>query len=241
MLTAESRSNIAMIETHQFTLNNIPLTADIGGALYWPDRRTLVVSDLHFEKGTSYARRAIFLPPYDSRTTLNRLEAALARHAVERVICLGDSFHDEGAFDRLNDEDHNRLANLVRRYDWVWIEGNHDPHPPTSIGGRVTARLQEGNLTFQHEASAKQVHGEITGHFHPKAKVTQRGRTVSRPCFIEDGQRLIMPSFGAYTGGLNVLSPPIARHYPKGFTAHVIGQTKIHAIPSRNLRGDRAA
>lgn len=230
-----------MSNSHPITLNDIPLCADISSALFWPARQTLVVADLHFEKGTSYAKRAVFLPPYDSRTTLNKLEAALSRHPVERVICLGDSFHDDKAFDRLDEEDHNRLAGLVARYDWIWIAGNHDPQPPTSIGGTVAELLQEGNLTFQHEASKKRVYGEITGHFHPKARVSQRGRSLSRPCFVEDGQRLILPSFGAYTGGLNVLDPAISRHYPKGFTAHVIGKSKIHAIASHSLRGDRAA
>lgn len=230
-----------MTASHPITLNDIALVADLSGALYWPARRTLVVADLHFEKGTSYARRAVFLPPYDSRTTLNRLEEALARYPVERVICLGDSFHDQTAFDRLDEQDHDRLAALVARHDWVWIAGNHDPQPPTSIGGTIREQLQEGNLTFQHEASKKRVYGEITGHFHPKAKISQRGRSLSRPCFIEDGRRLILPSFGAYTGGLNVLDPAISRHYPKGFTAHVIGKTKIHPIASRSLRGDRAA
>lgn len=230
-----------MIVPQPISLNDIALVADISGALYWPDRRTLIVADLHFEKGTSYARRAVFLPPYDSRTTLNRLEEVLARHDVTRVICLGDSFHDDGAFKRLQGEDHDRLAGFVDRYDWIWIAGNHDPQPPTSIGGEVAECLQEGNLTFQHEAARKSIHGEITGHFHPKARVNQRGRSLSRPCFIEDGKRMILPSFGAYTGGLNVLDPAIARHYPNGFTAHVIGKTKIHAIASGSLRGDRAA
>jgi DNA ligase-associated metallophosphoesterase len=217
-------------------LNGAELMAEPSGALYWPARETLIVADLHLEKGSAFARRGQLLPPYDSRTTLARLAEAMATHRPARLICLGDSFHDIDAGARLSDADRACLKGLTAQCDWVWVAGNHDPTPPRDLGGRiVTDAISDGALTFRHEALDHPAAGEISGHYHPKATLTQRGRRISARCFIEDGRRAILPAFGAYTGGLNVLDPAIGRLYEKGFRVHLLGPRKVYSFPRSRL------
>lgn len=225
--------------TIPFLLNRTELLAEPSGALYWPARATLVVADLHLEKGSSFARRGQLLPPYDSRTTLSRLTDAIRHRQPSRVICLGDSFHDGEAAGRLSAEDAAAIRRLTAACDWIWVAGNHDPTPPGNLGGRVVPdALTDGALVFRHEALDRPAPGEVSGHYHPKAAITQRGRRLSARCFVEDGARLILPAFGAYTGGLNVLDPAIAGLYRDGFRAHLLGPRKVHSFPrSRLLRG----
>ncbi|MCR9222139.1 MAG: ligase-associated DNA damage response endonuclease PdeM [Alphaproteobacteria bacterium] len=223
----------------EIALNGARLTAEPSGALYWPARETLVVADLHLEKGSSFARRGQLLPPYDSRTTLGLLADAITRRRPARVICLGDSFHDADAADRLCEEDRAAVRRLTAACDeWIWIAGNHDPAPPGDLGGRVVCdALTDGPLVFRHEALAQPAAGEVSGHYHPKAAVAQRGRRISARCFVEDGRRAILPAFGAYTGGLNVLDRAIAGLYADGFRAHLLGPRKVYSFPrSRLLR-----
>jgi len=215
----------------QIVLNGVGLVPHPSGALYWPDRETLVVADLHFEKGSAFARRGQLLPPYDTSATLGLLEKVVRDLAPSRVICLGDSFHDQHAAQRMADEDAARIAALTARSAFVWIAGNHDPAPPENLGGSVVETLVDGALKFQHEAAQRPVAGEISGHFHPKASVRTRARRVSARCFISDGRRLILPSFGAFTGGLNVRDHAITRYFPKGFDVWLIGRDRVHRFP----------
>src|SRR3546814_210063 len=198
-------------------VNGVALQADVSGALLWPERRLAVVADLHFEKSTAFAARGRLLPPYDTAATLDKLEDVIVRHEVERIICLGDSFHDRGAAQRLDPLQAARLKGLLARLEWTWIAGNHDPAPPADWGGRVAAEVTLGALTFRHEAEPAARGGEVSGHFHPKASVSLRGRRITAPCFVTDGRRLILPAFGAFTGGLDVLDPAIGGLFAKGF------------------------
>ncbi len=216
-------------------VNGVELLADLSGALIWPARRLAVVADLHFEKGTAYADRGQFLPPYDTAATLDKLEAVVARHRVERLICLGDSFHDAAAAGRLDPAQGRRLKGLTAGLDWTWIAGNHDPAPPQDWGGTVAGEITEGALTFRHEAQATSRGGEISGHFHPKAAVRIRGKRVTAPCFITDGQRLLLPAFGAFTGGLSVLDPAIAGLFRQGFQVTLLGRNGLFAFPKKAL------
>ncbi|MEA2895932.1 MAG: uncharacterized protein QOJ84_1547 [Bradyrhizobium sp.] len=211
------------------TIAGVTLVADLSGAFFWETERLLVVSDLHLEKGSSFAARGVLLPPYDTVATLSRLSAVIARHAPRTVIALGDSFHDHDAHQRLSAPDREAIAALQVRRDWIWISGNHDPALPCDLGGVVASEVAIGPIVFRHEPTGAV--GEIAGHLHPKARVTTRGRTVERRCFASDGMRAIMPAFGAYTGGLNIRDAAFARIFQTmGFMAHVLGDNRMHAI-----------
>ncbi|MGJ5200600.1 ligase-associated DNA damage response endonuclease PdeM [Bradyrhizobium sp. HKCCYLRH1030] len=204
------------------------LRVDLSGALVWDELRLLVVSDLHLEKGSSYASRGTLLPPFDTVATLNRLTAVIAHYNPRIVIALGDSFHDRDAHTRLTGDDRARIANLQVGRDWVWITGNHDP-APRGIGGELADAVTLGAVTFRHEPSGAR--GEIAGHLHPKARVATRARTLERRCFVCDGERAVMPAFGAYAGGLSVRDAAFAKLFPKrAFIAHVLGDRRLHSI-----------
>jgi len=209
--------------------------ADPSGALVWPDHRVVVVADLHLEKGSALARRGTLLPPYDTRTTLARLEAVLARWTPRQVISLGDGFHDDRASARLCAEDRARLQRLVAAQDWLWLAGNHDPAPPQGLGGRVAAEVLIAGITFRHRPAALPGGGEVAGHLHPSASLTARGRRLSRRCFVADERRLLLPAFGSYTGGLDVLDPTIATLFARGFHATLLGDQRVHPLPHHRL------
>ena len=207
----------------------VTLVADLSGALFWEEQSVLVVSDLHLEKGSSFAARGVLLPPYDTVATLGRLAVVVARHDPKMVIALGDSFHDRDAHDRLSARDRDTIAALQARRDWIWISGNHDPALPTSLGGIVATEVAIGPIAFRHEPTGAA--GEIAGHLHPKARVATRARSVERRCFASDGERAVMPAFGAYTGGLSIRDAAFAKIFQTaGLVAHVLGDFRLHAI-----------
>jgi DNA ligase-associated metallophosphoesterase len=219
---------------HGVKLAGVVLVADCAGALYWPEEGLLAVADLHLEKGSSFARRGVLLPPYDTAATLARLDALIARYAPRIVVALGDSFHDGRGPERVLPDDRAMLAGLQRGRDWVWIAGNHDPEPVDGLGGASTAMLAIGPLTFRHIPTHDAGDGVIAGHLHPVARVNGRGRTVSRRCFACDGTRMVMPAFGAYAGGLNVRDRAFADVFGTlAFTAHVLGDERLYAFPAR--------
>jgi DNA ligase-associated metallophosphoesterase len=211
------------------TVSGVTFAADLSGALYWEEQRMLVVSDLHLEKGSSYAMRGVLLPPYDTIATLSRLAAAISRHDPRIVVALGDSFHDRTAHGRLSPENRDAVAALQTGRDWIWISGNHDPELPCDLGGAIADEVAVGTITFRHEPSGAA--GEIAGHLHPKARVSARGRSMERRCFASDGLRAVMPAFGAYAGGLSIRDAAFAKIFPKtGFVAHLLGDRRVHAI-----------
>lgn len=198
---------------------------DPAGAVIWPSRRTLIVADLHLEKASSLAARGGLLPPYDSRATLERLALLLRRHAPARVIALGDSFHDAGGRARLPADDAARLARMEAAHEFLWVAGNHDR------GGGYPMHA-EGPVLFRHEAGAVgpgQV--EFSGHFHPKARIATRAASIARPCFVADAQRILLPSFGAYTGGLEVSAPALRALFPRGGQMFLLGRERVFAFP----------
>ena len=228
--------------TSEIRVNGVPLVADLSGALVWPERRVLAVADLHLEKGSAFAKQGQLLPPYDTAATLAALAKAIGRYRPERVICVGDSFHDEHAAERLAEVDGTTLRRLTASCDWIWIAGNHDPRPPANWGGRVEAEVTIAPLVFRHQALAGvRAPGEVSGHYHPKASVRLRtGRTSAR-CFVTDGRRLVLPAFGAFTGGLNVLDPAIARLFARDFRVHLLGRQAIHVFPRAGLLAPSSA
>ncbi len=215
------------------------LSLDLSGALWLAAHRTLVVSDLHLEKGSAYAARSgQFLPPYDTRETLALLHEVVARLDPARVVALGDSFHDSRGPERMEPGDRAMVAALQDGRDWVWIAGNHDHAVSEGVGGRYADTLALGGLTLRHEPLPGGPEGEIAGHLHPCGKVAMRGRAVRRRCFVTDGHRLVMPAFGAYAGGLNVRDPVFDPLFPKGFTAHLLGDGRVFAIGRAMLARD---
>ena len=220
-------------------VNGAELIADISGAAFEPETATLLVADLHLEKGSAFAVRGQLLPPYDTRETLRRLVEVATRLEARRVVALGDSFHDLGADGRIDDGDAATLATLVGSVeDWLWIEGNHDPQPPRRFGGRTALQARLGPLTLRHEPSEGPAPGEVAGHLHPCARVSVRGRGLRRRCFAGDGTRLVLPAFGAFTGGLNVCDPawrPVFRTRP---TVWMLGDAGVFPISGRRLRSD---
>ena len=215
------------------------IALDPCGIAYLPDSRALVVSDLHLEKGAAFARTRQFLPPYDTRETLARLGAAIASYAPRIVISLGDSFHREDSAEALAPEDRLAVGQLVRGRDWIWIAGNHDPSVPARLGGSSALELACGGLVFRHEPSPDATRGEVAGHLHPGAKIVSSGRSVRRPCFATDGRRLIMPSFGSYTGCLNVLDNAYTGLFDRRrLSACMIGNGRIYPVPARRLWPD---
>ena len=219
------------------TVAGVVLVADCAGALYWPEEGLLVVADLHLEKGSSFATRGVLLPPYDTAATLAKLGALIARYAPKFVVALGDSFHDGDGPQRVSDDDRAMLGSLQRGRDWIWIAGNHDPEPVRDLGGVSAAMFGIGPLIFRHapeREDAQGSEGEVAGHLHPVARVNGRGRTVSRRCFATDGKRMVMPAFGAYTGGLNIRNAAFADVFGTfKFMAHMLGEGRIYAISAQ--------
>jgi DNA ligase-associated metallophosphoesterase len=229
-----------MTQNIPLCLGGESLHPDLSGALLWPDESTLIFADLHLEKGSSFAdrRRAQFLPPYDTRATIERIESLLERHAPRRVICLGDSVHDSGASTRMDDADSDRITRMTTGRDWIWIAGNHDPEPPSRWGGSVLRELTIGKIVFRHQAGTTPPEpggGEISGHFHPTAAVATRAARVSGRCFAADHRRVVLPAFGAYAGGLNVLDPAIARLFDLAFGVVMLGRRRLFAFSSAHL------
>jgi uncharacterized protein len=235
----------------------VSLVADCAGALYWPGQGLLAVADLHFEKGSSLAARGMLLPPYDTATTLARLGRVIATYSPRVVVALGDSFHDSDGPARIASRDRAALKALQRGRDWIWIAGNHDPDPAEDIGGIFTEVFSLSPLTFRHDPTARYqtewmlelgysdtiaaqtslsctsvaANGEIAGHLHPTARVSQRGRSITRRCFATDGRRLVMPAFGAYAGGLNIRDAAFANVFGSlDFTAHLLGERRLYAL-----------
>lgn len=210
---------------------------DPRGALWFPELKLLAVSDLHLEKGSSFARRGQLLPPYDTGATLDLLAAVIADHRPETVISLGDSFHDGGGAGRMPEIYRERLLALMTGRDWIWVAGNHDPDAPADLPGAVVDEVAVGRLRFRHEPLPGAGAGEVAGHLHPGAVIIQRGRSVRRRCFASDGDRLIMPAFGAYTGTLNVLDRAYRGLFRwESFVAYMLGVDRVYAMAHRRLR-----
>jgi uncharacterized protein len=214
--------------------HGLSLQLDLDGALYWPEERLLVAADLHLEKGSSYAGSAgRLLPPYDSAQTVARLERLMESYQPQRIVALGDSFHDRRGAMRLDGVVAERIRKLSDRVDWIWIHGNHDPRPPQQLGGRGAVEIAIGPLVFRHDAHGDRhaEGGEVIGHYHPVASVATRGRSFRRRCFAIGRHRMLLPAFGAYTGGLNVREAAIRRLLDAEARVALLGRDRLHLFP----------
>lgn len=205
---------------------------DQTGAMFLTGLSMLVVSDLHFEKGTAWAKRRIFLPPYDTQATFCELESAVAHFAPQAILFLGDSFHDTEGPARLDESIVSRLESLASGRELIWVTGNHDPELPEHLPGTCVDEFASGSLHFTH-IPVRGASGQVSGHLHPVAAVKGRGRTVRRRCFATDGNRMILPSIGAYTGGLALHDKAFDGLFePDALIAYAIGDSAIHALPA---------
>lgn len=213
--------------------------ADQSGALYWPAERTLIVADLHLEKASLAAARGRMLPPYDTRATLMKLAAALDEYEPATVVALGDSLHDTDGAARIGDEERRILALCQEDRRWIWITGNHDPRLPAALGGEVRDELGLAGLTLRHEPRKGPFTHEIAGHLHPAAKVSFHGYRLRKPCFVGNGLRLVLPAFGTFTGGLNVLDDAFCEIFgDDGLSVWLLGEEGLYPIATRQLRPD---
>lgn len=228
---------------HDIQINGQTIGLHDSGVLWWPEESVLVVADLHLEKGSSYARRGVMLPPYDTGATLEKLAGVIDAFDPACVIALGDSFHDRDGSDRLPPAYRAFLTTLQINRDWIWVTGNHDPVAPVRLCGECVDEISVGPLTFRHEPVGtflrSKCAGEVCGHLHPAARVRRYGRSIRRACFVTDGHRLVLPAFGALTGGLNVndraFQPLFERRM---FSAFLLGNNRLYPFTASRLIGD---
>lgn len=219
-------------------VGDTPVVMRASGALWLAGEQALVVADLHLEKGSAYASRGQMLPPYDTRETLRRLAAEVADTGARTVVLLGDTFHDRRSEDRLAAEDAEALRALATGRTLVWVVGNHDADGPRGLPGEVAAELAVDGLDLRHEPQPGARRGEVAGHLHPAARVAAPRGVVRRRCFITDGERVILPAFGAYAGGLNVLDAAFAGLFRRPPLAGALAAGRVRAIGWRQLAAD---
>ena len=193
--------------THDLQFGGASFRIVADAALYWPEYRALLVADLHLEKASSYAMEGQMLPPYDSLDTLSRLASLAEKAGAASVISLGDNFHDDGGEARLSGDASRLLRTMTSKYRWIWITGNHDPGLEALAGGETHGELEKGGIILRHEAVPGWQGAEISGHFHPKLRINVARRHVARRCFVRcsvgGASKLILPAFGALTGGMD--------------------------------------
>jgi hypothetical protein len=214
-----------------FSFAGHQLTPLADGALWWSSRRALLVADLHLEKASWYAAGGQLLPPYDSLATLEAVAIAIDRMGAGEVWCLGDSFHDSGGGARLAPAARERLAKLTDRVRWTWVTGNHDREIVVGCGGTIVAEAAFGDLVLRHEAAPGERRAEISGHFHPRYRISRRGRSVSRRCFVVSDRKLILPAFGALAGGLDARDPAILAAAGRHAAAYIATSRKLLRFP----------
>ena len=206
----------------------------LSGALFWRAESMLLVADLHFEKFSSFAKRGLMLPPYDTGMTLKRLERDLEHTKAERVVSLGDSFHRDEGTTTLLDTDRLRLMALLGKSHWTWISGNHDPSPH-ALGGVCVATLEHRGLTLTHEPKRGAL-GMVAGHLHPAATVYSNGSATRRPCFVHDSRILLLPAYGSGAGSMNILGPNFAGLFDhRTLEVTMLGRNRLYPVSTKRL------
>ena len=200
------------------------------GSIFWPDQATLIVGDLHFEKASSFHSSGQFLPPYDSCETLKKLESVMSDFFPKRLILLGDVFHDNDAWQRMAQIDQEHLAKLLKGTETVYVNGNHDRKVtlPSQFSGLMYTL---SGVTFRHMMDANEQRPEISAHFHPMAIVKYRGTRIRRACFVHKKNRILLPAFGALTGGLNVNDPALKTFRDLETQLYLLGSEAVFNIP----------
>ena len=217
------KSSLISFHGHQLTLNG-------DGTIYWADEKLLIVSDLHLEKGAALSTGAP-LPQFDTKDTLDRLHACLARHDVSQLICLGDSFHTTERAFRLPMAFGQMIQQIADDHEIIWITGNHDSQLPDRLPGQIKAQITHHGITFCHDATPQTTVPTISGHFHPKARVKLRARHLSARCFVQNDYHIIMPAFGSYTGGLNICDAAFSAFLRPRTIIHLTHDNATYSMP----------
>jgi DNA ligase-associated metallophosphoesterase len=206
----------------------------LSGALFWRAESMLLVADLHFEKFSSFAKRGLMLPPYDTGLTLKRLERDIEQTKAERVVSLGDSFHRDEGTTTLLDTDRLRLMALLGKSHWTWISGTHDPSPH-ALGGVCVTQLDYRGLTLTHQPKRGGL-GVIAGHLHPAATVVANGAGTRRPCFVHDTKTMLLPAYGAGAGSMNILGPTFAGLFDhRSLEVVMLGRSRLYPVSTKRL------
>lgn len=233
------RFHLSEAQSQPMAVCGLQFIADNSGALFWPGESTLLVADLHLEKGSSYARNGKMLPPYDTRQTLTRLAEVIDRYEPARVVALGDSLHDVDAAMRLASDHLEILHMLQEDREWIWLTGNHDPQIGPGLGGSACTILEIGGIALRHQPTPSCVTHEIAGHMHPAARLSMYGYSIRRPCFVGNGRRLVLPAFGTFAGGLNVLDEAFLPLFGNGgMSVWMLGQEGLYPVAPRMLGAD---
>ncbi len=204
------------------------LVLDGESVIYLPEYEALLVSDLHFEKGSYFAAKRNPLPLYDTMETLNNMKKVISKYSPKKVICMGDNFHDFNAEKRIHVNDVESINDLCSSCEWIWILGNHDKHFPRNIKGKQVVEYKIGNINLSHERTVAEF--EIIGHFHPKARVSVQRHKINGRAFIHDNNLLVMPSFGTFTGGLYTHSSELAKLFTSSPKTYMIYNQKVWRI-----------
>lgn len=219
---------------HHYSFGGRDLALLADRAIFWPARHALIVADLHFEKASWFAATGQYLPPFDSEATLARLTALVDRTGARELWCLGDSFHDAHGPGRLSGSAQAMLAALATTLRLVWITGNHDS--AAAFAGESMNEAVIDGLVLRHEALAGEKRPELSGHFHPKIRVETAMRRISRPCFLHSGNHLVLPAYGALTGGLDVHDPALSHLDAGDAAAIVVTERALLRVPVSTKR-----
>lgn len=236
-MTTVIKSNISYIK-----LGDLRLEPDYSGALYAPDFETLIVADLHFEKASAlYEKTGSAYPPFDTRDTLLRLGDAIDRQQPKRIIFLGDTWHDEFGFARMQNTDHQLIRTIRTRAETVFISGNHDTSASGSGGPKMVQEIKLGDVVLSHEPFEDANRYQICGHLHPVAKLMQKGRTIRRRCFFVSDKQCILPAMGALSGGLNCCDPVFDRFMSyENRRVILLGRNRLFHLGMKTLLPDRS-
>lgn len=230
-MVSKAESFLPSRETHGFCFGGEQFLVVDAAALWWERERALIVADMHLEKGSWFAERGQLLPPYDSAETIKKLSQLVDSFGAQSVYCLGDNFHDDAGVSRLSEECSRQLDILSKRTKIHWIIGNHDSGIDAPTDGEVHRQLKIRELALRHIAEKDSTLLELSGHYHPKARVRINGRVLSRPCFALDDQKLILPAFGAYAGGLDICDDVMVNLFPQGVTAMIRTKSRLCNFP----------
>ena len=217
--------------------NNEIFFLDILGVIYWPRLMTIILSDLHLGKSMFWARHGKFLPPYDNLETLSKLKKVLRKFQISKIIFLGDVFHDDSGYESLEPETIQILNEILCNYEIIFIAGNHDLN--ISIPKiKILKNYTKDSIIFSHYPSTNvsEKKAQIFGHFHPKISVKISGRVISKKCFVIDKKKILLPSFGNYTGGLDINKNMLLNIFKKDCTYFMLGQKRILEIKKENLK-----